>query len=120
MKCNRLCRFLNLACVGIVFVILPPAAFAADAELIDVFLSGTRGYNTYRIPTLTVTPDGTLLAICEGRKNNRGDRGNIDLVSRRSKDLGKTWEAMQLVYEEGGDSKTVIGNACPVVDQETK
>lgn len=120
MKRNWLAGLLSLSCVSFAVLVFCPTIVVADDALIDVFVSGTGGYNTYRIPTLTVTPDGTLLAICEGRKNNRGDRGNIDLVSRRSKDLGKTWEPMQLLYEEGGDSKTVIGNACPVVDQQTK
>lgn len=120
MKRNWLGCLLSLSGVSFATLVFSPATVVADDGLIDVFVSGTGAYNTYRIPTLTMTPDGTLLAICEGRKNNRGDRGNIDLVSRRSKDLGKTWEPMQLVYEEGGDSKTVIGNACPVVDQETK
>ena len=49
------------------------------------------GYHTYRIPSLIVAPKGTVLAFCEGRKNGRGDTGDIDLVLKRSTDGGKTW-----------------------------
>ncbi|MCA9069704.1 MAG: exo-alpha-sialidase, partial [Planctomycetaceae bacterium] len=83
----------------------------------DVFVSGDGGYHTYRIPALIRGKKGTLLAFCEGRKTNRSDHGDLDLVLRRSLDQGQTWQPMQLVYEEGGTKKITIGNACPVVDQ---
>lgn len=82
----------------------------------DVFLSGQEGYHTFRIPALTVTPQGTLLAFCEGRKSSRADLGNNDLMLKRSTDGGRTWGQLQLVYEEG--NKT-IGNPTVVVDQKT-
>ena len=85
----------------------------------DVFVSGTDGYHTYRIPAVIVTPKGTVLAFCEGRKTSRSDHGDLDLVLRRSSDRGKTWAPMQIVYEEGGDAKITIGNPCPVVDRDT-
>ena len=85
----------------------------------DVFVAGQGGYHTYRIPSLLTTPRGTLLATCEGRKNNRRDHGNIDLLVKRSTDLGKTWSTANVIYEEGGDAEVTIGNPCPVVDQET-
>lgn len=86
---------------------------------VDVFISGQDGYHTYRIPALIVTPNGTLLAFCEGRKNSPADHGDIDLMLKRSTDGGRTWSAMQLVYEEGGGAEITIGNPCPVVDDET-
>jgi sialidase-1 len=85
----------------------------------DVFVSGTGGYHSYRIPAVILTPKGTLLAFCEGRKSSRSDHGDLDLVLRRSTDNGRTWTPTQTVYEEGGDAKITIGNPCPVVDQET-
>jgi sialidase-1 len=96
----------------------PPSA---DEPLrqVDVFSSGTEGYHTYRIPGIVLTSEGTLLAFCEGRKTGRGDHGDLDLVLRRSSDGGKTWEPMQLVYEEGGTAQITIGNPCPVVDRTT-
>ena len=85
----------------------------------DVFVSGQEGYHTFRIPALLTSKKGTLLAFCEGRKDGRGDHGNLDLVMKRSNDLGKTWSDLQIVYEEGGEKKITIGNPCPVVDQDT-
>lgn len=97
-------------------------AFGAGADSVectDVFVSGADGYHTFRIPVVLATPAGDLLAFCEGRKSSRNDHGDIDLVLRRSADGGRTWGPLQVVYEEGGDAKTTIGNPCPVVDRST-
>ncbi len=82
----------------------------------DIFVSGEGGYHTYRIPALVATARGTLLAFCEGRKNNAADHGDIDLLLRRSFDRGGTWEPVQLVWEDGNHT---IGNPSPVVDRDT-
>jgi sialidase-1 len=97
---------------------LTPAG-AEEPFRTDVFVSGEGGYHTYRIPALTVTPRNTLLAFCEGRKTSRADHGDLDLLLRRSKNNGETWEPVQLIYEEGGDAAITIGNPCPVVDRDT-
>jgi sialidase-1 len=83
---------------------------------VDVFVAGTDGYHTYRIPALIVSKKGTLLAFCEGRKDSRSDTGNIDLVLKRSLDNGRTWRPMQVVADFGPDT---VGNPCPVVDRAT-
>ena len=100
--------------------------FAAEGNLtdppkplegqVDVFLSGQDGYHTYRIPAVIVTPKGTILAFCEGRKKSSSDTGDIDIVLKRSTDGGKTWGKMQIVADQGPN---VIGNPCPVVDRST-
>jgi sialidase-1 len=92
-------------------------AIAEDVVRRDVFTAGTDGYHSFRIPALLLTPQGTLLAFCEGRKNDRNDYGDIDLVLRRSTDGGLTWGPLELVYEQGGSEKITIGNPCPVVDE---
>src|SRR4051812_7032804 len=81
-------------------------AAPADSGLAqaDLFVSGPDGYNTFRIPSLTVTRSGALLAFCEGRKRASSDDGDVDLVYRRSQDGGKTWGPVKLLYEEGGDA----------------
>jgi len=81
-----------------------------------VFVSGTEGYHTYRIPALCVTAEGTLLAFCEGRKKGRSDSGDIDTVLRRSEDNGRTWQSQTLVWDDGPNT---CGNPCPVVDWAT-
>ena len=62
-------------------------------EQTDLWISGTDGYHTYRIPSLLTTPRGAVLAFCEGRKSGSGDHGDVDLLMKRSTDDGRTWEA---------------------------
>ena len=44
---------------------------AEEPFRVDVFISGTGGYHTYRIPSIIASKKGTLLAVCEGRKTSR-------------------------------------------------
>ena len=100
------------------------AAVAADAkehqpplfEEQTLFKSGVGGYAIYRIPSLVVTNQGTILSLCEARKNNSGDWGDIDLALRRSVDGGRTWSQIQIIADDGGNT---MGNPCPVVDRST-
>ena len=90
-----------------------------DAPMISqepVFVAGTQGYHTYRIPALAVTDEGTVLAFCEARKNSRADHGDIDLVLRRSADHGASWSDMQIIWDQG---EHTVGNPAPVVDRQT-
>lgn len=80
------------------------------------FAGGQDGYHTYRIPALAVTRSGTVLAICEGRKNSWGDSGDIDLVIKRSTDQGRTWSGQKVLWDDGANT---CGNPCVVVDRET-
>ena len=70
----------------------------------------------YRIPALTGTKKGTLLAFAEARRDNPSDHGNIDTVVKRSEDGGKTWGPELIVADDGDNT---MGNPCPVVDQDT-
>ena len=42
---------------------------ASEIVQTPLFVAGRDGYHTYRIPALLSTPNGTLLAFCEGREN---------------------------------------------------
>lgn len=81
-----------------------------------VYMSGKEDYFAFRIPSLLVTPKGTLLAFAEGRKTSLADLGNNDMVLKRSIDGGKTWGPLQIIYDEG---ESTIGNPTPVVDRYT-
>lgn len=104
---------------GTLLVVAGHVAVAAPPVETAVFVSGTEGYHTFRIPALIATKKGTLLAFCEGRKTSSADHGDVDLVLKRSTDGGKTWGRLSLVYEEGGTEKITIGNPCPVIDEDT-
>ena len=132
VKATRLCFasrvWLPLRASLVAGLAISTAALASGADKpsvsnapsdVEVFTAGADGYHTYRIPALVVTKQGTLLAMCEGRKTGRGDHGNLDLVQKRSTDGGKTWGKLELIYEEGGNENITIGNPCPVIDQET-
>jgi hypothetical protein len=64
-----------------------------------VFYPGLGGSHCFRIPTITKTAKGTLLAFAENRKADCGDNGDHDLVLRRSSDDGATWGPMQTVRQ---------------------
>ena len=83
---------------------------------VDVFVAGAEGYHTYRIPAIVRAEDGTLLAFAEGRRDGRGDSGDIDLVLRRSPDGGATWGPQRVLWSDGPNT---CGNPCPVVDRTT-
>lgn len=108
---------MNRQTILILALIVLSAAAGSAPEPIksDVFVGGQDGYHTYRIPALTITNQGTVLAFCEARKNSPNDQGDIDLVLRRSFDGGHSWEPMQHVHEEGGDAPITIGNPAPIV-----
>jgi len=81
-----------------------------------IFISGQEGYHCFRIPATIVAPNGDVLAFAEGRTNNCSDAGDIDLVFKRSKDQGRTWGALQVLWHKEGHT---VGNPAPVVDHET-
>ncbi len=83
------------------------------AEELPIFTNGTGDCHTYRIPSLITAANGDILAFAEARKNGGGDAGDIDIVLRRSTDAGKTWNALQTVWD---DTSNTCGNPCPVVD----
>ena len=84
-----------------------------------VFVSGTDGHHTYRIPATVVTTGGKLLAFCEGRRKGSGDHGDICLLLKHSLDNGETWSDQRIIYEDPTEGDITIGNPCPVVDQDT-
>ncbi len=69
---------------------------------VAVRLPGDDGVNSYRIPGLTTTDKGTLVAVYDIRYNNSADLpGNIDVGMSRSTDGGKTWEPMKKIIDMG-------------------
>lgn len=107
----------NLLCLLIAISTLAPMpARAADQKpSVDVFSNGEGGYPTIRIPSLILTPKGTLLAFAEGRAAAH-DSGHIELVMKRSADGGRTWGTLTRL---AADPPNTIGDPCPVIDRDT-
>ncbi len=85
-------------------------------EQVDVFVSGTEGYRTFRIPSVTVSNKGTVLAFAESHSLYLNDAGDIDIGLRRSFDGGETWGPLQVVWSDG---QNTCGGPTAVVDRDT-
>lgn len=101
-----------------------------------IFEAGTDNHIYFRIPSMTITKKGTLLAFCEARNTKADfyegneslfpttpeglasskDTGDIDLVVKRSTDGGGTWESMITIVD---DRINTCGNPTPVVVEQT-
>lgn len=86
---------------------------ASSQSKVPVFVSGTDGHKSYRIPAIISAPNGNLIAIAEGRVNDAGDFGDINLVMKRSTDKGKTWSALRTLVD---NDLLQAGNPAPVTD----
>ncbi len=93
------------------FLLLTVKSFSQ--KYVPVFESGHDGYKSYRIPAIISLPDGKILAFAEGRVNDAGDFGNVDIVLKTSTDKGKTWSALQSIVDYGN---LQAGNPAPVLD----
>lgn len=82
-------------------------------ERIPVFISGTEGHKSYRIPAIITLPNNDLLAFCEGRVHGSGDFGDINIVMKKSSNHGNTWDELETIVD--ADSLQA-GNPAPVVD----
>jgi sialidase-1 len=58
--------------------------------------------DTYRIPGLVTTNNGTLIAVYDNRYNNSKDlQEDIDIGMSRSTDGGQTWKPMKVIMDMG-------------------
>ena len=90
-------------------------ALAPEPEFADVFLAGTDGYPSIRIPSVVVSKRGTVLAFAEGRAAPTDQAAN-DIILKRSADGGKTWGPLELVADDGPHS---LNNPTAVVERES-
>ena len=64
--------------------------------------AGQDGADTYRIPGVVTTNEGTLVAVYDIRYNNSKDlQEDIDIGMSRSTDGGRTWEPMKVIMDMG-------------------
>ena len=106
-------------------VVIPKSTRPSILQRIGVAVRqhGQDDVDTYRIPGLATTNNGTLLAVYDVRRARSRDlQGDIDIGLSRSTDGGKTWEPMRIVLdmdEFGGLPQKFNGvsDACILVDE---
>lgn len=89
---------------------------SADLERLTVFSAGEDGYHCFRIPALLAAADGAILAFAEARRDSCRDDADIDLVLKRSRDGGRTWGSLEVLFDDGDLS---VNQPAPVLDRET-
>ncbi|WKX22626.1 MULTISPECIES: exo-alpha-sialidase [unclassified Streptomyces] len=92
------------------------AAAAGTLTSQDLATAGT-GSPYYRIPALTRTTEGTLIAAYDARPTLGDLPSNIGVVLRRSTDGGTTWRAQQVVRKDAAPKG--YGDPSLLVDRET-
>ena len=128
---------LLLVLLILALAVTPSVARPPLFEETDVFVGGQDNINTYRIPSVACTAQGTVLVFCEARKDNNTDGSPTDLVLKRS--LGNagpwdppttagpvpgsrsrannmTWQPMQIVLAATGPESFM--NPVPLIDRE--
>lgn len=81
--------------------------------------------DTYRIPGLATTNNGTLIAVYDNRYDSSVDlQGHIDVGMSRSTDGGETWEPMKTIMDMGTwgnkpEDENGIGDPAVLVDKIT-
>jgi sialidase-1 len=86
----------------------------------DLAVNGVGGFPNYRIPALTVTSDGDLLASYDGRPTAKDAPGPNFILQRRSVDGGATWQPQEVV-RAGQVEAPIKGYSDPsyIVDRST-
>lgn len=99
------------------FLAVTASIYASEPTLekLDLFTAGQSGYETFRVPGIVVTGEGTVLVYCEGRRGSRSDWADIEILMCRSTNGGRTWSPPVRVADAG---KETVNNAVAIVDRD--
>lgn len=103
--------FISITCTGVGFddgkTMQPETAITVRRKIgYALRQRGQDGVSGYRIPGITTTKTGTLVAVYDNRNRNRSDLpGDIDVGMSRSTDGGQSWEPMKIIMDMGDDPK---------------
>ncbi|MSU64505.1 MAG: exo-alpha-sialidase [Opitutus sp.] len=104
------------------WVVVTAAPAAPSLAQVDVFVSGTDGYHTFRIPAIETAADGSRIALAEARKYTAEDPGlgqqDIDLVDKCSTDEGKSFSQEKILptdFAAYSEMTVLQGNSVGVI-----
>lgn len=97
------------------FLLAPLIGHGAEPVRSDVFVPKKDGFASIRIPSVVVTPKGTVLAFAEGRAAH-ADQAKNRIVLKRSTDQGQTWGKIAVIAEDGDKA---LNNPCAVVERKS-
>jgi sialidase-1 len=89
----------------------PPPPLPTNPTQVTVFEAGMGGFTCFRIPSIVLTANKTLLAFAEARVESCADHNAAAIAMRRSTDHGHSWSAFQVV---DGNSSTRRGTPSAV------
>ena len=111
----KLPRPIVLASAAVIFA--APLLAAPLFETTCIFPLTPDNKPNYRIPAILLAPDSSLIIFAEKRNDGPGDIGNHDIVMKRSRDLGRTWSAEQVIFD---DESRVCTDITVGIDRDTK
>lgn len=97
-------RLLTIFC-SLAAVILASPNDGWNEEMRLFTYQDTTNTNSYRIPAITTTSQGTVIAVADYRHNGASDIGlneGVDFAVRVSNDGGNTWTEKQIITPENG------------------
>lgn len=96
---------ITVATASVLLAACTAAGVRAQPPVLDsVFVSGSIGINTFRVPNIVTSANGTIIAIAQGKLNGHGDRGATSVLMRRSDTNGQTWQTPTVVLSDPSNS----------------
>lgn len=90
----------------------------AEIRQSTVFTAGPSG-QTYRIPAIITTKDGSILVFAEDRHSSWRDKSYTDVIVKRSSDNGENWSGTRSITGAINDGSYAFMDPSPILDAET-